>query len=197
MKPLLEAALSEDPRRIEQALRESGPAIQEWLEYLQRWTAHIRVDAERMKAAKAVWDLTIGAIAAYETAGALAEIVASGGPPGPPMPAMGGGAAAMELDGRTYVALAEAIRRLIASGALDAALVAALSPTGHLATSGSIPKPSPRFEPTTNPPQLRPRRFRPGGAFARCLPPSNIPMDTGSWRSRWRTGAGNPSTLRR
>jgi hypothetical protein len=134
-EPLLEAALSEDPKRIERALRECAPAIQDWLQYLQRWTAHIRADAERMVVAKAAWDITIGVIAAYETAGALAEIVASGGPPVPPLPALGGGAAAMELSGASYVELAEAIRKLIASGALDAGVVAALSNVGHLSAS--------------------------------------------------------------
>ncbi|HYV44996.1 MAG TPA: hypothetical protein VFA20_09050 [Myxococcaceae bacterium] len=128
-KPLLEAALSEDPRRIEGALRASAPGIQDWLEYLQRWTAHIRADAERMVVAKAAWDITIGVIAAYETAGALAELVATGGPPVPPLPALGGGAAAMELSGTMYIELAESVRKLIASGALDAGVVAALPAT--------------------------------------------------------------------
>jgi hypothetical protein len=128
-QPLLEAALSEDPKRIERALRESAPAIQDWLEYLQRWTAHIRADAERVAVAKAIWDITIGVIAAYETAGALAELVASGGPPVLPSPALASGAAAMELGGAAYIELAEAIRKLVASGALDAGVVAALSAT--------------------------------------------------------------------
>jgi len=125
MTPILEAALTEDPGRIQAALKAQPGAFTAWAEYLELWSTHLRADAERMEVAKRVWDISIGVIAAYETAGALAEVAATGGPPlAPALAAVGGSA---ELTGAAYVELAESVRRLIASGALDAAVVATLS----------------------------------------------------------------------
>jgi hypothetical protein len=143
MTPILEAALTEEPARIQSALRAQPEAFRAWAEYLERWSTHIHADAERMEVAKRVWDITIGVIAAYETAGALAEVAATGGPPIAPALAAVGGAGTVELNGAAYVELAESIRRLIASGALDASVVAALSATtAHMATGPKVEPPS-------------------------------------------------------
>ncbi|HYV49932.1 MAG TPA: hypothetical protein VFA20_33985 [Myxococcaceae bacterium] len=170
MTPILEAALTEDPGRIQAALRAQPGAFSAWAEYLELWSTHLHADAERMEVAKRVWDITIGVIAACETAGALAEVAATGGPPlAPALAAVGGGA---ELSGAAYVELAESIRKLIASGALDAAVVATLSATTFQASHGKRPpKPSPKFESPTNPPQEPPAQLRPGHSV-RVMPPT-------------------------
>jgi hypothetical protein len=126
MEPILAAALSEDPDEIRRALEQNRNVFAEWSAFLARWTARIRADAERMAVAKIAWDLTVGAIAAYEAAGALAGGLGTGGPPF--VPAFAGGEAV--LAPAAQAELAEAIRRLIASGALDAGVVAALSSSG-------------------------------------------------------------------
>ncbi|HVE86908.1 MAG TPA: hypothetical protein VND93_28830, partial [Myxococcales bacterium] len=143
VKPLLESALSEDPRRIERALRERPELFTEWMKYLARWTTHVQADARRMEVAKQVWDITIGAVAAYEAAGELAEIVSAGGPRMPPLAAfgmVGGEVSAVGMSRLASIELAEAVRKLIASGALDAGVVAALSATVGGA-SGASPAP--------------------------------------------------------
>jgi len=129
MEPILVAVLSEDPREIERALKAHPAVFQQWRDYLERWMVHIHADAERMKVAKVAWDVTIGVIAAYETAGSLVRLATSGRPP-PPLPAVatiGGGTAAVAMSPVAHLELAEAIRRLVASGALDAGVVAALA----------------------------------------------------------------------
>jgi len=170
MTPILEAALTEDPGRLQGALRAQPEAFSAWAQYLERWSTHIRADAQRMEVAKRVWDISIGVIAAFETAGALAEVAATGGGPmAPALAAVGGGA---ELSGAAYVELAESVRRLIASGALDASIFAALSVTTFQASNGKgLPKPSPKFELPTNPPQQPPMRLRPGHSV-RVMPPT-------------------------
>lgn len=131
MAPILESALSEDPRRIEHAITEHPDVFRSWAEHLSEWPSKIEDATERVKVAKLVWDTAFLVVATYEAAGAAAEIAASGSPPMPPLAAFGieGGAAAAGFSGVASVELAEAIRRLVASGALDAAVVAILSHT--------------------------------------------------------------------
>ena len=139
---ILAAALSEDPREIERALTRNRAVFTEWRQYLERWVVHIRADAERMKVAKGVWDVTIGVIAAYEAAGSLAKLATSGRPPMSPVPALataGGGALAVGAGPVVSLELAEAIRTLIASGALDAGVVAAVAATSGGGGEGEVP----------------------------------------------------------
>ncbi|HYV45693.1 MAG TPA: hypothetical protein VFA20_12575 [Myxococcaceae bacterium] len=145
MHTILEAALSEDPRRIEQALNENPKAFHDALECLEQWPARVEAGAEKAKTAKLAWDITFLVVATWEVAGELAEIAASGGPPIPPLPALGAGgaaaAAAAEFSPAAMAELAEAIRRLVASGALDAGVVMALS--NSLSGRGApVPRPT-------------------------------------------------------
>jgi hypothetical protein len=129
-KPIYDAALSEDPQRIAHAFHEHPEVFKEWADCLEQWPARINDGVERVKVAKLVWDISFLVVATYQAAGAAAEMAAAGRPPMPPMPAafaLGGGATAAGFSEVASIELAEAIRRLIAAGALDAMVVAALS----------------------------------------------------------------------
>lgn len=129
--PLLDAALSEDPKRIERALNEHPEAFRTWGEYLEQWPLQVQVGAEEAKTAKLVWDITFLVIATYQAASAAAEIAAARGPPMMPLPAFapGGAAAAAGFSPAASLELAETIRRLLALGVLDAGVMVALSKT--------------------------------------------------------------------
>jgi len=147
-KPLYEAALSEDPQRIARTLQAHQAVFREWADYLEQWPVRINAGVERAKAAKLVWDITFLVVATYQAAGAAAEIAAAGRPPMPPLPvalALGTDAAAAGFSEVAIIELGEAIRRLIASGALDAAVVAALS----YSMSGGDPSSSAPAAPVT------------------------------------------------
>src|SRR5262249_47721621 len=53
--PLLDAALSEDPSRIERALAEHARAYAGWVEALRRWTGLVNAQVPNLRAAKMVW----------------------------------------------------------------------------------------------------------------------------------------------
>jgi hypothetical protein len=131
--PLLAAALREDPAQMRRALAEHGAQYGAWVDALGRWSAKVEREAQRIRVARIIWDIGMLAIATYEAAGEAAEIAASRQLPGPPIPAFAGagGAAAAQLSATASVELAEALRQLIASGALDAGVVIGLS---HLAS---------------------------------------------------------------
>jgi len=138
MVPLLDAALSEDPVRIQRALAEHGAQYGAWVEAFGRWSSQVNAQVPRLRVAKLVWDVGMLVVATHEAAGAAAELAASGRPPVLPMPVLveGGGAAAAGMSQAAYLELADALRRLIASGALDATVVVGLA---HLGASGSPP----------------------------------------------------------
>jgi hypothetical protein len=141
MHPILDAALNEDPRGIERALNQNPKAFGDAIVCLEQWPAKVDAAAEKAKTAKLVWDITFLVVATYEAAGELAEIAASGRPPIPPLPALAsGGAAAAQFSPATVAGLAEAIRRLVASGALDAGVMVALS---NSLGGGGAPVPRP------------------------------------------------------
>ena len=182
MAPILEAALSEDPRRIAGAIRAHPDVFRAWSEYLTQWPSRLTDAAEKVRVAKLVWDITFLIAAIYEAAGAAAEIAASGGPPVAPLPAfgIGGGAAAAEFSGSASIELVEAIRRLVASGALDAGVVAALSHTldreafrgaSTAGRSSTRRRGSPiPTRPTTRPPTRREARPPPRTSPRRAAP---------------------------
>jgi hypothetical protein len=167
-KPIYDAALSEDPQRIARAIHEHPEVFKEWADCLEQWPARINDGVERVKVAKLVWDITFLVVATYQVAGAAAEMAVAGRPPMPPVPAafaLGGGAAAVGFSEVASIELAETIRRLIASGALDATVVAAISYTlGSRSSPGALPLPSNL--------QMSSSHQPPGNASATNTPPA-------------------------
>jgi hypothetical protein len=144
MVPLLDAALSEDPSRIQRALADHGAEYGAWLQSLTRWSSQVNAQAPRLKTAKLVWDIGMLVVATYDAAAEAAQIAAAGRPPIPPSPVLveGAGVAAAGMSPVAYAELAEALRKLVASGALDGAIVAGLSHlTGGAALVPILPVP--------------------------------------------------------
>lgn len=142
--PLLEAALSEDPARIDRALRDHGTQYRAWVDSLGRWSRQLNAQTEHLKIAKLVWDCSMLAVALSDAAGSAAELATVGRPPAPPSLAFAPGAVVSTgLTGGAYIELTEALRRLIASGALDASIVTGLSKTlgggGTLMSAPELP----------------------------------------------------------
>lgn len=140
MGPLLDAALAEDPARMEQALAEHGGQYGAWVESLGRWSFQVSAHEPKLRVAEAVWNVMMLVIATRQAAVAAAELVAAGRPPMPPLPAFAatGGAGAVALSPAAAAQLAEALRKLIILGAMDAPVVAGLSLLGA-AKPGAIP----------------------------------------------------------
>jgi guanyl-specific ribonuclease Sa len=128
-EPIFRAALSEDPREIERALNAHPEVFASWATLLEQWPSRVDDGAHKAKVAMVVLDIAFLVVATYEAAGAAAEIAASGRPPMPPLPAFATaeGVAALSPYGPAVLELAETLRKLIALGALDAGVVAALS----------------------------------------------------------------------
>jgi hypothetical protein len=140
MQPLMDAAASRDPERMRRAQTEAQPRFAAWVAYLEQWSQRMESGAERVKTAKHVWDTVMLCVAAYEAAEGLAAIVAKGGPRGP-FP-LGGGVAV--ASGRASPELVEALRKLVAEGALDASVVASLGRLASPPSGGAaIPLPDP------------------------------------------------------
>lgn len=135
MKPLLEAALSEDSAAIESALSTSGVTFGSWIAYLERWSGHVESGVEQVKTAHRIWQMAMLVLAVQGAAVGLAAVVRAGPPAAGGAVALAGGSAAMVSD-LAYLRLPEALRKLIAAGALDAALVAAM---GKMLAPGSSP----------------------------------------------------------
>ncbi|HET7110410.1 MAG TPA: hypothetical protein VFI41_06025 [Gemmatimonadales bacterium] len=55
MSPILEAALSEDPRRIARAISEQPAVFRDWARYLERWPSRITEASERVRVAQSKW----------------------------------------------------------------------------------------------------------------------------------------------
>jgi hypothetical protein len=146
MWPLLQAGLSEEPKRIERALAEHGAAYGAWVAYVQRWSGQVQSGAQQVQTAKYVWDAAMLVFAAHEAATGLASLVKSGGAPLGPSFATGGAGAAT-LNPTAYVQPSEALQKLIAQGALDATVIAGLGrmippmSAGGMAAAG-LPDPS-------------------------------------------------------
>lgn len=81
MAPVLEAALSEDPKRIERVLRERGPAYGAWVTYLGTWASELDSGAIQVRRAKRIWDMAMLVIATYEAAVSAGQMAAAGRPP--------------------------------------------------------------------------------------------------------------------
>jgi hypothetical protein len=152
--PILAAALQDNPDALRAALDQHGADFVAWMDFLQRWSARTKHEEQRIKVAKQIWDAMMVAATAYEAAGSLAGMVAAGRPPIPPVVAVSSGGAVVAVgSGAVSVELVEAIRKLIASGALDASVVMGLSkltaPINQMAapTAPSSPSPSANIVP--------------------------------------------------
>lgn len=143
MAPLMEAALSDEPRRLVEALRVGAVRHAEWRGNLERWTRGLQLGVKRVEVAHKVWDLSLAVAATYELAGAAAEIAAGPAlPPGVAALAGADGAAVVAADRVVLAETAEALRKLIAMGAIDPAVVAGLSQMGG-GSPGPVPTPKP------------------------------------------------------
>ncbi|HVE84138.1 MAG TPA: hypothetical protein VND93_14875 [Myxococcales bacterium] len=132
MGPLLEAALSEDAKKLERALAAHAAEYGAWVEQLGRWSSVVGAQIPRLKVARIVWDVLMLVIATHDAATAAADLAAAGRPPMPPLPAfaVGGEAATLGISEAAYLELVEALRKLIASGVIDAGIVVGLSHLG-------------------------------------------------------------------
>ena len=143
MAPLMEAALSDDPRRLAEALQVGATRHAEWRGNLERWIRGLQLGVERVEVAHKVWDVSLAVAATYELAGAAAEIAAGSAlPPGVAALAGADGAAAVAANRVALAEAAEALRKLIAMGAIDPAVVAGLSQMGG-GNPGPVPTPKP------------------------------------------------------
>lgn len=126
MAPIMAAALSRDRGRLAATMPVAVARYNEWLHHLDTWSARLQLGERRVQEVKMVWDTLMVAIAAYEMAGSAAAAVAGGGPPS--VGGVGaGGAVATQLDSVAVARALEAIRKLIASGALEPGVVAGVS----------------------------------------------------------------------
>lgn len=144
LRPLLAAALTENPEFIGRALDGYSDDYATWVNHLAMWAGDIEAGSKRIKVAKQIWDICLLVVAAHEAAGAAASIHGAGRPPMPPFPGLvvsGSGMAAASLNPAASSTLAEALRKLIASGAVDAVVVAGMS--RMLGRPGGPPPPVP------------------------------------------------------
>jgi hypothetical protein len=188
LAPLLAAALTEDPRQIQQALQARGDWYGTWVHSIGVWSSKTAAGAKRMAMAKRVWDMAMLVMATYEAAVTAGQIAAGGRPPMPPLPSvvLAGGRGAAGITAARYAELAEALRKLIASGAIDGAVVAGLStmlgkpggppaeavagPPGNLMMGNEVPQAtSAELDPRTTP------VFRGGTSMA--VKPNEVRVD--------------------
>jgi hypothetical protein len=141
--PLLSAALTEDPALIKRALDLHGASYATWVGHLSTWAQRVETRTEDIKVAKQIWDICMLVMAAHEAAVSAAAIARGAGrPPMPPLPALAGagGGAAISLSAGAYLELSEALRKLIASGAMDAVVVVGLSRMLQMNAAKGAPK---------------------------------------------------------
>ncbi|HYV48592.1 MAG TPA: HNH endonuclease [Myxococcaceae bacterium] len=140
MQPFLDEAASRDAGRIRRAETAARPVFAVWIAYLEQWSLRIERGQAQAKTAKHIWDTVMLCVAAYEAAEGLAAIIAEGGPGGPF--SLAGGAAVAST--RASPELVEALRKLVAEGALDASVVASLGRMASPPSGGAaVPLPDP------------------------------------------------------
>lgn len=129
MAPLMAAALSNDGARLSAAMPEGISRYNAWVAHLDTWAASLKKGQQWWSRARLALDLTMLAIAARD----LARMAAEGASMGPPPFAgvtSGGAAVASNLSAEAVAQAVEAIRKLIASGAMDPVIVAGVSMMG-------------------------------------------------------------------
>lgn len=88
---------------------------------------NVQSGTRTVRVGKLIWDSVMLAAAFAQAGASLGQLAAGGNPPVPPFAALAGGG--MGAGGVANAQLVEALRKLIASGAIDAAVVAGISRT--------------------------------------------------------------------
>lgn len=159
IRPIYEAAASLDSTRLARALPEVEKVFASWIRFLDRWTLTLQKGAVMSRNARLIADIALMVYAAYEMGTLAGKYVAMGPPSSGGF--VGEALAVSTIDMAQLARLLEAIRRLIAEGALDGAVVGGI---GGLVGEG---KPFP--SPSTPPMAMAPRP--PGGGGA---PPPDV-----------------------
>jgi hypothetical protein len=166
MAPLLEAAGSLDPERLKAALPEGTRRYSEWVEFANRWTQAIGRGAEISRKMILVLDTVMVVLAVRQAAVLAARGMSGGGPPKMPMPS--GVMAATRLDVAAMERTYEAIRKLIAAGAMDPVVAGGIAAFANAAASPELTGPvawsmqgvdPPSMPPTTPPAPAEPGRW--------------------------------------
>lgn len=132
MAPLMAAALSLDRARLAAELPEGLRRYEAWLHHLEQWGVKLQLGEERVRVARVLWDTFMMTAAAYDMAGSLANAAASAGRLPPAMGAMAGaGGATVTVNAAVLARALKALKALVASGALDGAIVAGIGRLGH------------------------------------------------------------------
>lgn len=166
-----------------QGIADSGPIDRYagfyagWVAHLEQWIGKLGRGEERVEIAKLLWDTLMISVAAVQLTAGLAQVAAAAiRPPGAigSLAGSGAGAVAMAVDRAAVAAAIEALKKLIASGALDSAVVGAIGVIG----SATGPAATPSFEMArTTPSKL-------GGAYKDVVGPGgeahHCPADSAS-----------------
>lgn len=160
MHPLLSAAMSLNPHRLVAALPEGTKKYADWVAFANRWATAVGAGARISEKTIRLLDAIMVVFAVRQLAVLAAKGVSGGGPPLVPMPS--GVIAATRLDLAALARTYEAIRKLVAIGAMDPVVVGGLAAfagaaarpeiTGPVAWSmQGVDPPSPQVAPPTSP----------------------------------------------
>lgn len=125
MRPYWTAALLDNTSDLVRSMPELTSRYNARLTYLDTWIGQMKLGQRRVAIARVLWDTFMATVASYELAGAMAGAAASRGLP-PTIASIAGGGGA-SIAGSVDAAALEALRKLIAAGALDATVVTAIS----------------------------------------------------------------------
>lgn len=120
IEPLLEAVFRDDFEQLTASLPAASQSYQPWLDVLYRWQASVKTGAKVSKAALLAADTVLVVLTLGAGGGSL------GRGTGSVALAASGEATLAPLDAAAAREIAEAIRRLIVSGAMDGAIVGGL-----------------------------------------------------------------------
>lgn len=125
MRPLLEAAMSLESERLAAALSDGAKKYDEWVLFTSRWAAAVEGGARISQRTIRLLDTIMIVFAVRQLAVLAARGVSGGGPPMMPMPS--GVIAATRVDLASLARTYEAIRKLVAAGAMDPVVVSGLA----------------------------------------------------------------------
>jgi hypothetical protein len=171
LSPALEAALSDDPDRLARELPDAAEHYNLVVTELDRWATRLNLGAERLEIARTLWDTLLASIVAVQVARVLAVAVTRAVPPSAVVALAGTGGARLVVDRVALTTAAEAIRKLIMLGAIDAPIVAGIQLMGHETPERpSIPPPQGSLSTTAGTTQVRPKL---GGAYKDVVAPGS------------------------